>query len=339
MVKKTVIKVSLQDTVESAGHSLRKAIAAGLGGFVKRGPAVKMVRKKGKRRTKKLVFKIGSQDKTNFKAIATRQIVEKIFTSQSTHAQLLIRTALKSVMLGLVGLNANVQVASRSLGVAKPQRQLEQEAFVKFVKSQEGAGEIGLPYPDSSIHDLKLALVSAITVDVKINKRGPRVRFSLDQRKLLQLTPHPNQFERGSSSPFTSWLSLVTGPNFARSGTPGFSLVRVSDLRRTLQSSQSLRGSGNVLKTGLKRIEITENLIRSSRTRGNAGELAAIMMRNRALRGGRSPAEAFGGKTEDYRPSGRFEGFWDQWWMQTKIELEVWSEKVIKAVTKTLLEG
>ena len=64
------------------------------------------------------------------------------------------------------------------------------------------------------------------------------------------------------------------------------------------------------------------------------------MMRNRAQgAGSRSPAEGFGGQTEDYQPSARFKGFWDEWWLRNKLELGTWSRRVMSATVRALLKG
>ena len=177
--------------------------------------------------------------------------------------------------------------------------------------------------------------MTALTVDV-LSRSGfsPQIKFVFDQNRLLKRTPHPNQKESGAPSPFFSWLSLVTGPGFARGGTPGYGLVRVGDLRNSLTSSKSMKRGGT---RAMRRVQMTENLIRSSRTRGNAGELAAIMMRTRSTQGGKSPAEAFGGSGEDYAPSAKFAGFWDLWWAQTKIELSMWAKRILSAVMRGIL--
>jgi hypothetical protein len=189
------------------------------------------------------------------------------------------------------------------------------------------------------MRSLKAALMASLTVDVIVRKDGPQIKFSFNQRRLLRLTPHPDRFEGGAGAPFFSWLSLVTGPDFVQGGTPGFALVRVSDLKASLRQSGTVGNSRQASKINLRRANIVEGLIRSSRTRGNAGELAGLMMRNRSLRGGRSPAEAFGGQTKDYRPNTRFNGFWDSWWLNTKIELSIWSRRVMSATVRALLRG
>ena len=244
---------------------------------------------------------------------------------------------MEAVIAGLVGAgNSNVRVFNRSLGNAKPQRAIDQEPFAKFVKSKAGAGEIGLPDPSESIRNLQVALLAAITVDVIVNQGGPKIRFSFDQRKLLKLTPHPSKFEKGTKGPFFSWLSLVTGPDFVTGGTPGFSLVRASDIRASLTRTASGKISK---KNNMRRASMVENLIRSSRTRGNAGELAGVMLSNQAKRGGKSPAESFGGDKGSYVPSSRFKGFWDEWWLRTKLELGIWSRRVMSAAARAILRG
>ena len=334
MVRK--INISLQKEMENLGESLRKVTAAAFAGAPGVAPSIK-----GKRKSAQITFKIRSaNEKQSLATHARREILGKIFAARAPEIERVMKIALQAVIAGLVGAgNANVKVFSRSLGIAKPKRALEQEAFAKFIKSKAGAGEIGLPDPSESIRNLKAALLQSITVDVVVRKNGPQIKFVFDQRRLLKLTPHPDQFEGGVRASFFSWLSLVTGPDFLRSGIDGFSLVRASDIKASLRKSSSVRGSRRGSKTSLRRINIAENLISLSRTRGNAGKFAGIMMRNRAKGSGRSPAEAFGGQTEDYRPSSRFEGFWDIWWLRVKAELSIWGKKIVLATTKELLKG
>ena len=328
---KNKVDLSLQEEMESVSEAIRKVTAAKFSNTPGVAPTIK-----AKRKSAQVSFRIsGANDKRSLQSRARREILRKIFKGRAAEVEIAVKTAMKAVVAGLIGAgNSNVRVFNRSLGNAKPKRRLKDEPFFKFIKSKAGAGEIGLPDPDESLRNLKAALLAAITVDVVVREAGPQIKFSFDQTRLLKLTPHPHQFESGKG-PFFSWLSLVTGPQFARGGTPGYSLVRVSDLRNSLKNSQSA-AQGD--KTGLRRVNITESLIRSSRTRGNAGELAGIMMRNRG-RGKTSPAEAFGGQTEDYQPNARFDGFWDEWWMHNKLELSTWSRRVMSATARALLRG
>lgn len=332
MVRK--IEISLQEEMQNVANALKRVTAAAFSGAPGAASAIK-----GKRKTAQFTFKIkGSAEKNSLESQARRNILGEIFSKRAPEVERVIRRAMESVIAGLVGAGkSNVKVFSRSLGAAKPQRKIDQAPFVQFIKSRAGAGEVGLPDPNESIRNLKAALLASVTVDVIVRKNGPQIKFSFDQRRLLKLTPHPSRFESGTKGPFFSWLSLVTGPDFVQSGTPGFALVRASDLKASLRKSSS--GSSNGAKVSLRRLNITEDLIRSSRTRGNAGEFAAVMLRTRSLKGGRSAAEALGGKTEDYRPSSRFNGFWDSWWLGTKLELGTWSRRVMNATMRALLKG
>lgn len=332
MVRK--IEISLQEEMQNLSRAIKRVTAAAFSGA----PGVAGTIK-GKRKSVQFTFKIkGSAEKNSIESQARRTILGDIFSKRASEVERAIKTAMESVIAGLVGAGkSNVRVLGRSLGTAKPQRKIEQAPFAQFIKSRAGAGEIGLPDPNESIRNLKAALLASITVDVIVRKNGPQIKFSFDQRRLLKLTPHPNRFENGVQGPFFSWLSLVTGPDFVQGGTPGFALVRASDLKATLRKSSS--ASSNGAKVSLRRLNLTEELIRSSRTRGNAGEFAAVMLRTRSLKGGRSPAEALGGKTQDYRPSSRFNGFWDQWWLGTKLELGTWSRRVMSATMRALLRG
>ena len=330
---KNNIEVSIQEEVQNVGRAIKRVVGAIFSGSPGVAPIIK-----GKRKSAQFTFRISSaNDKRSLESQARRTILTKIFANNAADIERQIKKAMEAVINGLVGTgNANIRVYNRSLGGAKPLRPIEQEAFAKFIKSSPGAGEIGLPDPEESLRNLKIALVQSITVDVVVSRGGPQIKFTFDQRRLLKLTPHPDRFESGTKGPFFSWLSLVTGPDFVSSGTPGYSLVRVSDIKASLRKSPS-----NKSATGInpRRARIAEGLIRVSRTRNNAGEFAAIMMRYRANSGGRSPAEAFGGKSEDYRPNPRFNGFWDEWWLRNKVEFAVWSRRVMSATVRALLRG
>ena len=334
---KNTIKLSIQTEMKNVAKAINRVTSAAFAGA----PGVAAT-VKGKRKSAQFTFKIkDSNDKRSIQSQARRQILDKIFSNRAVEVERVIKQAIEAVVAGLIGVgNPNVRVLNRSLGSAKPLRKIEQEPFAQFIKSKAGAGEIGLPDPDESLRNLKAALMASITVDVVVRKNGPQIKFSFDQRRLLRLTPHPDRFEGGASAQFYSWLSLVTGPDFLRGGTPGHSLVRVSDLRASLRKSGPDANSRQASKINLRRANIVEGLIRASRTRGNAGELAGLMMRNRAKRAGsRSPAEAFAGQTRDYTPSTRFKGFWDSWWLQNKLELGTWSRRIMSATVRAILRG
>lgn len=331
---KNRIEISLQKEMEDLGQSIKKVTSAIFEGRPGVAPTIP-----GKRKSAQVTFKIHSaNDKRSLQSQARRAFLEDFMRKNGPRMEIMMKKAMEAVIAGLVGGGgSSVTVFGRSLGIAKPRRRIEDEPFAKFIMSKEGAGEIGLPDPEESLRNLKAALMTALTVDA-LSRTGfsPQLKFVFDQNHLLKRTPHPNQRESGAPSPFFSWLSLVTGPGFAKGGTPGYGLVRIHDLRNSLRASMS-KAKGGV--RGMRRAQITENLIRASRTHGNAGELAAIMMKTRKSGRGKSPAEAFGGVTEDYQPSAKFEGFWDLWWAQTKIELNVWARKVLRATMRGILRG
>jgi len=333
-MSKNKIEVSLQEEMQNVGEALRRVTAAAFSGSPGVAGSIK-----GKRKSAQFTFKIrSSNDKRSLESKARRDILGKIFEGRASEVETVIKKALTTAIAGLVGAgNSSVRVFNRSLGNAKPYRDIEQESFAKFIKSKSGAGEIGLPDPSETLRQLKAALLQSITVDVVIRKDGPQIKFTFDQRRLLKLTPHPHRFESGTKGPFFSWLSLVTGPDFVTSGTPGFSMVRVGDIKRAMNKPSP--GAKNASRTNLRRVSVGEGLIRVSRTRTNAGEFAAIMMSNRSKRGGRSPAETFGGDSSDYAPSARFKGFWDEWWIRQKLELGTWTRRVVSATTRALLRG
>lgn len=331
---KNKVELSVTEEVKNVTNvmaQVTKAIFAGSPGAAKR--------LKGKKKTAQFTFKADDRaSKNNVEKAARRAIMKRVFEDQAVQIEKQIKRALEAVIAGLVGQgNPNIRVFARSLGTAKPRKDIDREAFARFIKSPLGAGEVGLPDPDESLRQLKMALLAAITVDVIVNSKGPRVKFSFDQRRLLKLTPHPLQFESGAPSPFFSWLSLVTGPDFARRGTPGFALVRVRDMQRELQSQKSKRRGGS--RGNLRAVRGLEGLMSISRTRSNAGEFAAIMLSTKRNGGKRSSAEFAGGSNQAYRPSRTFDGFWDTWWLQTKGELGTWSRRIMFAAVRSILKG
>jgi len=324
------IEVSINEEMQNVANAIKKVTKAAFAGS----PGVAGTIK-GKRKSAQFTLKL---NKGKAEGAAKRQILGRIFKDRAVEVEIAIKKALQAVIAGLVGQgNQNIKVFGRSLGRAKPQRDLVNEPFVKFIKSNAGAGEIGLPDPDESIRNLQIALLAAITVDVVVREQGPQVKFGFDQRKLLKMTPHPDRLEGSSNAPFFSWLSLVTGPDFV-SGTPGFALIRVRDLRATLRNAGG-NETGRSPSGNLRRANIVEGLIRSSRTRGNAGDLAGIMLSTRSKRGGKSPAKAFGGSAGvgDYSPNPRFNGFWDKWWINSKLDLGTWTRRVMRATMRELL--
>ena len=327
MAKKKV-EVSLKDEVTNVGQAMAKTVRAVFEGNPGLAASIK-----GKRKSAQFTFKVNSsKDKTTIQQAMREKLMEKAFKEQGVKLEAMIRTALENVVRGLAGVgDSNVKVGSANLGRARPDTDIEDEPFARFIKSKTGAGEIGLPDPDESLRNLKIALVSAITVDVVVRGNGPQVKFNFDQTRLLKRTPHPNQFESGAPSPFFSWLSLVTGPQFAGGGTPGYSLVRASEIRRAASRSTSGNSRGTSGRN-TRRVAIAEGLIRVSRTRSNAGEMAAIMMRT-------ASARAFGGDGREYRPSSRFEGFWDKWWIGSKGTLEVWTRRIMRSAIRQVLRG
>ena len=329
---KNKIEISVADEVKNTAKAMQKVTSA-----IFAGQAGTAGRIQAKRKTAQFTFKMRSAaDKSSIESRARRQILSTIFKTRAPQIEQQIKKALEAVIIGLVGhANPSVQAMGVTLGQARPRRSIDNAPWVKFIKSKEGAGEIGLPDPNESIRNLKIALIASISVDVVVRADGPQVKFSFNRQKLLKLTPHPARIEGGEPAPFFSWLSLVTGPDFV-GAILGHGLVRVQDLSMSLTRSKSF-ARGGLRKQ--RRLEITEGLIRASRTRSNAGQLAGLMMSTVVRKGTRSPAEAFGGTGEDYRPSPRFVGFWDEWWMDTKLELGIWTRRVMRAVARKLLRG
>ncbi len=327
------VSISLEGTMKSVGKAIEKVVASAFSGSP--GLALSI---KGKSQTAQVSLKLKSNEKRSLFSIARRAVLAEVFRLQAVEVEHAVKKAMESVISGLVDAgSSNVKVFNRSLGSAKPSQDIDSAPFAKFIKSKEGAGEIGLPDPHESLRNLKIALLASITVDVIVRERGPQIKFRFDQRKLLKLTPHPHRFEQGTKGSFFSWLSLVTGPDFAGGGTPGFGFVTAADLLLKLQES-TVSNSRRASKISLRRANIVDGLIRASRTKGNAGHFAGLMMSTNAKGSGKSPAEAFGDVTEDYRPSKQFVGYWDKWWASTKLDLGIWSRRVIRATVRELLK-
>jgi hypothetical protein len=227
-----------------------------------------------------------------------------------------------------------------TLGELQSSTDIEDEGFAKYIKSPQGAGEVGLPDPQEALDNLKLAIIAAISVDVVVRAKGPQVKLRFDQRKLLKLTPHPDQFEPGNKGPFFSWLSLVTGPDFLSGGTPGYSLVRLGQIR-TAMNSRSVAGlTSSKARAGLKRISFFQNVMRVSRTAGYAGDYAAVMLSTATKPGAKlSSAQYFGGDNTPYSPSKTFSGFWDRWWLQRKVEMGEFARLIMSTAIRVLIKG
>lgn len=324
------INLSLKEEIENTARAIQRVTAAA---FKSAGPNSSSIG--GKKKSAQFTFRMNDpKRKRSVQSIARRQLTEKAFREQAVRIENEIRRALNNVIIGLVGRGSpTIKVMSRSLGSAKPSRPLDSERFVAFIKSPGGAGEIGLPDPNESIRNLKIALLASISVDVVVRSKGPQIKFRFDQRKLLKMTPHPDVFESGGGGAFFSWLSLVTGPDFVRN-IRGHSLVRVGDIKAQLNKLENKNSLSN--RPTMRPARALNNLIRISRTRGNAGDLAGLMLSNQRGKG-QSPAEFAGGSGMTYRPSGKFNGFWDEYWFSMKQDLRVWGKRVMSAAIRGVL--
>lgn len=326
MAKKTIITVSVQDEVEQTGKAVAQTMRAVFAGQPGAIPSSKTKRKS-------IPWKLSIRGlESVLENAALQQIIRSMSGPQAAQLETVIRKAMMTAIESVTGNRAAlIKVFGRSLGIARATTNLDNEAFVRFLHTPAGAGEIGLPDIDKALKDLKIALAASITIDrVSILDKGLQIILRFNQRTLLKLTPHPNRFEGGFQGPFFSWLQLITGPQLVTGGTPGFGLVRVRDLMTQLQRSGSA--------TNLRRVEITHSLLNRSRTRSIAGNMAAIMMSTRRSGSKRSPAEAFGGVTEDYSPSRQFDGFWDEWWLRTKNDLSRWAQRIMFTAIKAVIE-
>jgi len=337
-VNKPQVEISVEPTVRNTIQAMERVTSAILAGNPAGAGTIA-----GKKITAQFSFNMrDSSTKQSIEDAAHRKIVEEVFGRNAVLLENAIKKAVEMVIENMVGYGTNnITILGRSLGRMSSRTRLTDEPFARFIKSKAGAGEVGLPDPQESLEQLKVALIAAITVDVVVRRNGPQVKFRFDQRKLLKLTPHPDQFEGGKKGAFYSWLSIVTGPDYI-SSIPGYALVRVADMQKELRKASS-RSSGLVsiqALRGLKKMEFIQNVISVSRTRGYAGEMAGVMLRtNRSGKGRQSSAEFFGGKSQDYHPSRNFSGFWDRWWVQRKEELSVFVRRIMGAAVKAILKG
>lgn len=330
------IEVSLVEEMENVVRALQRVTSAIFAGSPGASRTIKR-----RRKDVQFTFRMNdSRQKRSVESIARRKLVNEIFKKQASKLEREINNALKTVILGLIGIKtSSVKVMGRSLGTPKASRPIDSQPFARYIKTPAGAGEIGLPDPDEAIRNLKVALFAAISVDTVVRGDGPQVKFEFDQSRLLKLTPHPDTMEGGEKGAFHSWLSLVTGPDMVKS-ISGFSLVRASDIKAEMQSvSQKLERSSFRSRRALKPLQALEGLLKISRTRGNAGDYAGLMLRNKRNGRKRSVAEFAGGDNQDYSPTRRFDGFWDEWWMSIKADLGVWTRRIMFAAVRGSLKG
>jgi len=335
------IKISMGDIAQLAMESAAMTIRTTMGGE----PGIASgFTTKAKSKTAQLTVNItgSSKIKRSIESIARRTLLRELYQKRAVEFEVLIRRALFNLVAGVTDSDAashSVSIAGSQVGVAKASRRIETEPFARFILTKEGAGEIGLPDPNHSLDELKDALFHAITPDVIVLNKGPQIKFKFDQSRLLRLTPHPGRDSKQGPAPFFSWLELVTGPNFQRSGTPGFTLVRVGDIR---QQARNLRGNGEAgrssEKSFRKQIRSLTNVIHGSRTLSYSGNAAGLMFLTTSFDKARGQGEFFGGQATDWRPSASFEGFWDVWWARTKADLLQWSHRILRVVHRVMLQ-
>ncbi len=335
---KPKVELSVEPTIRSTIQAMERVTSAVLAGNPAGAGTIS-----GKKVTAQFTFNMRDPSlKQSIEQAAHRKMVEEVFGKNAVMLENAIRKAVEMVIENMAGYGTNnITVLGRNLGRMSSRTRLTDEPFARYIKSKAGAGEIGLPDPEESLRQLKIALIAAITVDVVVRKNGPQVKFRFDQRKLLKLTPHPDQFEGGAKGAFYSWLSLVTGPDFI-SSISGYSFVRVGDMQKELRKASARTSGLTSVKAlrGLKKVQFIENVISVSRTRGYAGEMAGVMLRNNKKGNAKkSSAEFFGGKSSDYKPSKSFDGFWDKWWVQRKQEFAVFVRRIMGAAVKAILKG
>ena len=329
--------VDVSETIRSTIRAMENVSSAALAGSPAGGSTIK-----GKKTTAQYSFKLKDLGmRKDIQDAAQQKLTTEVFSKQAVTLENAIRDAMQQVVQNIVGYsNSNVRVLGESLGELQSNSNIEDEGFAKYIKSPEGAGEIGLPDPQESLENLKLALIASITVDVVVRAKGPQVKLRFDQRKLLKLTPHPDQFEQGQKGPFFSWLSLITGPDFLSGGTPGYSLVRVGQIRTAMEKRGVAGMTSSAARAGLKRVTFFQNVMRVSRTAGYAGDYAAVMLSNTTKPGAKlSSAQYFGGDNTPYKPSKTFSGFWDRWWLQRKVEMGDFARLIMTTAIQVLIRG
>lgn len=280
------------------------------------GTAAKISRKT---KTANVSFKVGSKQRSEIENAVERKIYERL-QQNAPRLEEAIDRAIRSLINNVIGVgNERVVVFGETLTMSSPRTSLE-TLINTIVGSKELIGELGLPDPQETMRNLRIALTAAITSRTVLYNDGPRSKITFDQGRLLKLTPHPAKFEGGNAPPFYSWLSLITGPDMPAK-TDGFALVRVKDILNTLQSVKD----GDINTTGFTSIRRKANQLRNvasaSRSARSAGLAAGIMLSTTPGTRGRgiSPAEAIGGREyEDYSPSQKFAGFWDDWWVEAR---------------------
>lgn len=270
-----------------------------------------------KTKTANVSLKIGSKERDEVQDVVQRQIYEKL-QQNAPRIEEAIDRAIRSLINSIIGVgNQRVVVFGETLTMSSPRTSLE-TLINTIIGSKELIGELGLPDPQETMRNLRIALTASITSRTVLYSDGPRSKVTFDQGRLLRLTPHPANFEGGNAAPFFSWLSLITGPDMPTK-TDGFALVRVKDILNTLKSIKA----GDMNTTGFtsirRKANQLQNVASSSRSARSAGLAAGIMLSTIPGTRGRgiSPAEAIGGRGyEDYSPSKKFAGFWDDWWTE-----------------------
>ena len=333
------IRVSLKDRVKRLASDLVQATRSKLADGARR------VFSPGRARQTKGKIKINvnrdTKTKSDLQRVAEREVLKRAYVDNGSTLQNEINKALREVVIAIATDRSKaIRVFGTTLGTAKPKMSVRSSNFARFIQSPEGAGEIGLPDPVRSISELSDALVDCIDVMVTVTAKGPKASFVFDQERLLRKTPHPANFTPGAKPPFYSWLSLVTGPDFASAGTPGFGLARISDIRKAQNSRSSLtRRSSKVLANSNGVSELVSRLARASRTRDYAGESAGLMLSIRSATGRKSPAESLAGISSQYKPSRTYKGFWDLWWNQNRAVVEEWTQRIVSEAIRQVLTG
>lgn len=270
------------------------------------------------------------KDKVYQKAfVEYAQILSKA-VSQAVHALL-------GNMLGVT--EKNVKVFSKSLGTMVETKDLGSEPFAKYIKSKQGAGEVGLPDPEAAIENLRNALFEVIKVKIRVSKSGVSVTCSFPKEKLIRKTPHPDTEEKGQKGAFYSWLSLVTGPDEVKT-ISGFSFVSVGDMKKKLRDSRSKLKTvkkASTVRSNIRLGKSLQRLMQVPRTKANAASYAGIMLSNKKT-GYRSPAQIAGGSNKDYQPSKTFFGFWDIWWSQRQKELSKHISTIVAIAVKAIIK-
>lgn len=191
-------------------------------------------------------------------------------------------------------------------------------------------GELGIDNPQFVLDQLKDTMYRALSTRTIVDGRSITVQFVFNPIKLIKLNPHPAKGASGIS--IDSWLQWIVGPKFDKKGSPGYGLVRVSDILNPRDSGTRKRSSGSM--------KIRRSLARSSRTYRIAGADAALMLKTKKSSGsGRGQLTSFKGTTgQSWRPRMIETNFWENWWRQNIPAFKELASAIASAVMQKMIQ-